>query len=1472
MMNKTKVKTTKTVYPQIYDYILPNLSEKDGWQKIGYTERENVDTRILEQVKTAAVDYSKEYQKRWVKTARFEGEFENDDEGWFDDKKFHHFLKQHTIPNGEQGKEWFYFNGTPEVAEQLFDQFVKKDFSGVQISNQGTDYQLRTEQQDAVNQSLEYFQNHENGEFLWNAKPRFGKTLSTYDLARKLDAQMVLIVTNRPAIANSWYDDFEKFIAWQTDYKFVSESDSLKNRPTLSRSEWINTFGVDENAKLIEFISLQDLKGSRYFGGAYDKLKEVADLEWDLLVIDEAHEGVDTFKTDIAFEHIKRKNTLHLTGTPFKALAAGKFSSDAIYNWSYEDEQNAKAVWEVANEENSPYHNLPTLNLFTYQLSQMITDKINQGASLSDSDNVDYTFDLNEFFKTKDNGVFEYEADVKKFLDSLTKYEKFPFSTPELRNEIKHSFWLLNRVASAKALEKLLKAHPVFENYEIILAAGNGKTTEEEAENASAVGKSFDRVKEAIKNHDKTITLSVGQLTTGVTIPEWTAVFMLSNLSSPALYMQAAFRAQNPWTFTDKNGTRKQKENAYIFDFAPERTLIIFDEFANNLSSKAVSTTEARTENIKKLLNFFPVIGEDSEGKMMELDATQILTIPKALKAKEVVRRGFMSNLLFANISGIFAYSEAYKEILDRLPVEKQGKLDKPSTMPNVPAIDIDNKGQAIAQEDIVISKTDAIFGDKVFSLETPDIEAILENTATPEEELKQAAVAAIVPNLDKVAAHFDKKLTKNQIEAYQKQTENRIDEVVKKEKAELEITKAHIETEKTQAIEQLKQEIQTPETLEIKAADLEQTYTAKVEAAQSTFVEKVAEKTQEAVNAQAKSIVREQEQKQEQKKVNTAMEDVRSRLRGFARTIPSFIMAYGDRKLTLSNFDEYTPDEVFAELTGITEEQFCQLRDGMTITDEEGTIHEVPGLFDAPTFDTSVQEFLDKKEKLADYFDERKSEDIFDYIPPQKTNQIFTPKSVVKMMVDLLEKENPDIFKNPETTFIDLYAKSGLYVTEVVKKLKQGLKEVLPDESVRIKHILEHQVYAVAPTNIIYNIAKNFVFSGLPEVSSDNIKECDLAPIAQAGQVKAKLAELYGEEMKFDVVIGNPPYQEESVGDSTQAPPIYHKFMDEAYKVADKVELITPARFLFNAGATPKPWNEKMLNDEHLKVLFYEQDAEKIFPNTIITGGIAVTYRDSTKKFGSIEVFTNFEKLNTIIKKVESKNETSFSTIFYGQNAYQFLPIFHEENPNAKDVMSKGHEKDVITNAFDTLGFAFYDKKPNDDDYIQISGRQNNKRVNKFIKAKYIKAHENLDKWKVFVPKANGASGMLSADDSARIISTPLVGEPYCGHTQTYISVGKFDTQIEAENCMKYIKSKFARLMLGVLKVTQDNPAPKWKFVPLQDFTTGTKERETDYSNPKQIIDWTKSIPEIDQQLYAKYGLTQDEIDFIEERVKAME
>ena len=506
-------------------------------------------------------------------------------------------------------------------------------------------YKLREEQQRAVAMTVEYQAAHKDGEFLWNAKPRFGKTLSVYDFVQKTGAEKVLIVTNRPAIANSWFSDYAKFLGSESGYLFVSEVDALKGkRGVLTREEYTHfLLGKDsENVKCIEFVSLQDMKGSIYFGGQYDKLGEVANMEWDILVIDEAHEGVDTYKTDVAFDRIKRKFTLHLSGTPFKALANNKFADDTIYNWTYADEQKKKRDWDVSAEEENPYSTLPQLNLYTYQMSEIIKDELQQGIEI-DGETEEYAFDLNEFFAVT-NGKFNHESSVDKFLDAMTRQTKFPFSTEELRDELKHTFWLLDRVDSAKALAKKLREHPIFQEYEVVLAAGDGKLDDDDE-----TMKSYDKVVAAIAQHEKTITLSVGQLTTGITIPEWAAVLMLSNMRSPALYMQAAFRAQNPCLF--KVGTSfKRKENAYVFDFDPARTLTIFEQFANNLNpntAKGGGTAEERKENVKELLNFFPVIGEDEQGELVELDAEKVLTIPRKIRSVEVVKRGFMSNFLF---------------------------------------------------------------------------------------------------------------------------------------------------------------------------------------------------------------------------------------------------------------------------------------------------------------------------------------------------------------------------------------------------------------------------------------------------------------------------------------------------------------------------------------------------------------------------------------------------------------------------------------------------------------------------------------------------------------------------------------------------------------------------------------------------------------------------------------------------------
>lgn len=345
-------------------------------------------------------------------------------------------------------------------------------------------------------------------------------------------------------------------------------------------------------------------------------------------------------------------------------------------------------------------------------------------------------------------------------------------------------------------------------------------------------------------------------------------------------------------------------------------------------------------------------------------------------------------------------------------------------------------------------------------------------------------------------------------------------------------------------------------------------------------------------------------------------------------------------------------------------------------------------------------------------------------------------------------------------------------------------------------------------------------------------------------------------EMMKFDVVIGNPPYQEETEGTSDK--PIYNYMMDAAEEIADKVCLITPARFLFNAGKTPKAWNRKKLNDPHFKVNYYEQDSSKIFSNTDIKGGVAITYRDNNKDYGAIGTFTAFNELNSIYQKVYKSNDfETFSALVVAPESYKLTDKLHQDHPNAESQLSKGHKYDVTTNIFDKLPQIFKIELSADElktDFIKIIGREHNLRSEKWIRKDYINGPDNLYGYKVILPKSNGSGAI------GEVLSTPLIGEPLIGHTQTFISVGNFSTYEEAVACLKYIKTKFARTMLGILKITQHNPKATWTFVPNQDFTLNSD------------IDWSQSIENIDQQLYKKYNLSQDEIDFIESKVRAMD
>lgn len=480
--------------------------------------------------------------------------------------------------------------------------------------------------------------------------------------------------------------------------------------------------------------------------------------------------------------------------------------------------------------------------------------------------------------------------------------------------------------------------------------------------------------------------------------------------------------------------------------------------------------------------------------------------------------------------------------------------------------------------------------------------------------------------------------------------------------------------------------------------------------------------------------------------------------------------------------------------------------------------------------------------------------------------SEVFTPIRVAKQMVDeLIDNDFIEKFNSTPMNIIDIGAKSGVFlITVYIKLLEMGID----------KDLIKNKLFAIPTSHISYEflrvVYEEFGWNTQNLVSSDIITSYNL--IEENTTIK-KIQELIGDEtLKFDVIIGNPPYQEQK--QNTSDNPIYHLFMDKAYEMADKVMFITPARFLFNAGKTPKIWNEKMLSDKHLKVIYFEQDSSKVFPNTSITGGLVVTYRDSEVEFGSIGIFTVFPELNSIVNKVESTSGfISLSSIVYSAYSYKLTQDIYDDYPEIEEMtklnkkgeivplISKGHKFDLATNILESLDFITYENMPEEnDEYIELFGRIKNERATRYIKRKYVKDNGNLEYYKVFVPKSNGASGQIVATGSARLISMPELGYKNVAHTNSFVSIGKFETEFEGQAALKYIKSKFARALLGVFKTTQDNTVATWSKVPLQDF------KET------SDIDWTKTIMEIDSQLYSKYGLDENEIEFIEKHIAYLE
>ncbi|MCF0221918.1 MAG: hypothetical protein HUK19_06465 [Fibrobacter sp.] len=604
-----------------------------------------------------------------------------------------------------------------------------------------------------------------------------------------------------------------------------------------------------------------------------------------------------------------------------------------------------------------------------------------------------------------------------------------------------------------------------------------------------------------------------------MTIPEWTAVLMLCSMNSPALYMQAAFRAQNPCLFMDKDGKTYRKDNAYVFDFDPARTLTIVETIANDQyrdTAGGAGDSEKRKKHVLELLNFFPVVGEDDNGEMIELDAEKVLTIPRHIHAKEVVNHGFMSNFLFQNISGIFAAPSIVNEILTKVnPVTKAEAEKNIVTQEQANELPLDDKGNVDVTTEQVIGTAADKFGDPVFATQSNDYEVnvnkLLHNSKPSEiENVLRDLTAVYDTSVKKVAEEakekFGKDMTKSQSKEFERILHDYGQKKISSAAADFKIEAGDAEHRRDKALENCNSKAEEKQ--------IQQTFSNEINAAKKKFQEIVSD-TADIWKKATEETVKAVEESKIEKKKNDIEEKVRDHLRGFARTIPSFLMAYGNDNTTLETFERDIPGNVFLEVTSITVDEFKFLRDGGDYTDSEGKRKHYEGhLFDSVVFNDSVKEFMRKRSELADYFKEYVKGDIFDFIPPQKTNQIFTPRKVVKDMVDMLEKETPGCFDDPEHNFADLYMKSGLYITEIIKRLYRSgkMKKIFPDDAKRLEHIVKNQVCGAAPTEIIYMIAMHYIFGFNNEIEGKtasqiqalypNFKMKDTAELAKAGKL----------------------------------------------------------------------------------------------------------------------------------------------------------------------------------------------------------------------------------------------------------------------------------------------------------------------------------------------------------------------------------
>ena len=1314
--------------------------------------------------------------------------------------------------------------------------------AGIQSSQSAGDtITLRPEQRRAIDMvkerfckrfgkkgSYQYDVTDAYSQFLWNAKMRFGKTLCALQLAREMGVRRTLIVTHRPVVNDSWREDFKNVVGKKVKGNTLDLSGHY-DYGTLVDDEQHNKLKFYDLEKFLKqspdnhyvfFVSMQYLRlselvnaktqakhgaaaGTNSSQKENEKLKaDILHTDWDLVVIDEAHEGTRTaLGKRVIDEFLKKEHTkmLHLSGTPFNLYE--DFKDEEIYTWDYISEQKAKREWTPSEEfPTNPYAELPQMKIFMYDITKHIDTVLDQQG----------IFSFPEFFRTwtgnpradrasmpeGKKGHFVHEEEVVKFLELLCTKDadnNFPFSTPEYRKMFRHTLWVVEHVDEARALAELLRNHHIFKRFDIINVAGQGD--EDERQQMDALEKVRNTIGEMAEK-TSTITISCGRLTTGVTVKPWSAVLYMKGGDNPATYMQTIFRVQSPYKTEDG----KMKTSCYVFDFAPDRTLKVaaatakFSSLTKAKQNKQdkkkhddepeLTQEQQDKQTVRDFIALCPLISMEG-GQMRELEVDAIYAKLENAFIDRLVRKGFDDPCLYVQ--------------------EELNKLDQDLIN------DIGRRGGEAPDE----KRKEA--GESIdLSHMTP------EQRAAYEKMKRQKAAEARKRAEDKARKDEEFKAK------WERMTDEEREEWLQQEQERL----AHLE--------QLRQ-------------------------AREEFRKRV------------------------------------SNIQGIARRIPLLMYGGADAgdpndDITVDNFTRKIKDESWAEFMpkDISKEDFNKIRRCFNATRFEEAGKKYRALTREADF-MHVDERIQRIAEIFSYFRNPDKETVltpwrvvnmhmsdtlggycfYDDTFDEETGQLATPRYVDQGDVTRQLFDTVDLGCEVPTKILEINSKTGLYPLYVAyslyrRRLKEYVKAQCIDEStVSVQEeqvvwddIVADNVYVICNTPMAAGITRRTLFGfrslNMREGTERlNIKSVQLIRRATDDR-EALISDLLSEGfwqgnkknkniMKFGAVVGNPPYQV-NVGKEKDnyGIPIYNQFFDIAKNISPNyISMIMPSRW-FTGGRGLEDFRNRMLNDTRIKSICDFVDSKDCFPTVDISGGIC--YLLWGKDYNGDCLFTNkfhgtsssnYRKLNehsifvrnnnslSLIDKVKKMSTDMLNTVVSGQTPFGFVTTFRGQSnnfPNAVELKSSG-------------------------ELTYVSREQIKKNA------------QWIDKYKVIFSKATCEhAGIPDKNGMYRVISYMGILKPNAVCTQSYLVGGAFDKEEEAVNYQAYIKTKFVRSLVLQTITSQDISPDKFAFVPLQDFTSSSD------------IDWSASISAIDRQLYRKYGLSADEVAFIEKMIKPME